>query len=560
MAGGPAQPTNDVLGAKRRALPQVNSKASRMIVDLNDHENGHVFRSDLVIIGAGAAGITIAREFFETGTSVLLLEGGGEKWEPETHELYKSEIVGIAHKGIHTGRARIFGGTTTLWAGQTLPLDELDFQERPWVSDSGWPLMRADLEPYYRRAEGALQVKPIDYQAVDWPFKSVRLPAYDPARLRRLVSQFSPKPDFAAAYRANLKASRNITVVLHANAVRLSANGDASRVEGVEVRSLSGQACWAKGRYYVVACGGIETARLLLVSDDVQQNGLGNAHDLVGRYFQDHVQGLAARTRLRDGTQTIATFQPFGWRGIMYHAKFALSERLQKECRTLNVTLGVTPSEGPSPDSPVEAAKRLLRGTLRGNFAKPVRQDLQRALRGPGQIVAAAGRRFFLQKPAFQMTGDTFATIQCECEPTAMSRVSLSYQRDALGVRRTKLDWRLTPLVRHTVIVGIETLAQELKRLRIGDVDLDSFEMRRMAHGWEGCLFDANHHIGTTRMSATPGTGVVDRDCRLHSVENLFISSSSVFPTGGHSNPTLTILALGVKLADHLKGLLAHAR
>jgi choline dehydrogenase-like flavoprotein len=530
-----------------------------MIVDLNDHEDGHVFRSDLVIIGAGAAGITIAREFFKTGTSVLLLESGGEKCESETQDLYTSEITGIAHKGIHSGRARIFGGTTTLWAGQTLPLDEIDFQERPWVSDSGWPLKRADLEPYYRRAEGALQVNPIDYQARDWPFKKIRLPQYDCAKLRPLVSQFSPRADFAAAYRAKFKTSRNTTVVLHANAVRLAANPGASRVEGVEVQSLSGKKFWVRGRHYVVACGGIETARLLLVSDDVQQNGLGNAHCLVGRYFQDHVQCLAARVQLRDRAGTLAVFQPFGWRGNIYNAKFALSERLQEECRTLNITLGVTPAEGPDLNSPVEAAKRLARGAVRGSFMAPPLPDLQRAMRGPFEILAAASRRLILQKPAFRMTGETYVTFQSECEPTALSRVTLSNQRDSLGVRRTKLDWRLTPLVRHTAIVGVETLAQELRRLNIGDVDLESFELKRREGGWRECLFDTNHHIGTTRMSIAADKGVVNRDCRVHSVENLFISSSSVFPTGGHSNPTFTILALGIRLADHLKGLLAQA-
>jgi choline dehydrogenase-like flavoprotein len=528
-----------------------------MIVDLNDHEDGHIFRSDLVIIGAGAAGITIAREFFQGGMTVLLLESGGVKCEPETQDLYTSEVAGLAHKGIHSGRARIFGGTTTLWAGQTLPLDEIDFQERPWVPDSGWPLKRHELGPYYHRAEGTLQVKPIDYQARDWPFKKIRLPQYDSAKLRPLVSQFSPHADFAAAYRANFKTSRNTTVVLHANAVRLSANTDASQVEGVEVQSLSGKKFWARGRYYIVACGGIETARLLLVSDDVQQNGLGNARGLVGRYFQDHVQCLAARVQLRDRARSLALFQPFGWRGNIYNAKFALSERLQKECRTLNITFGVTPAEGPSPDSPVEAAKRLARGAVRGSFITPPLPDLRSAMRDPLEILAAVSRRVILQKPAFQLAGDTYVTFQCECEPTALSRVTLSSLRDSLGVRRTKLDWRLTPLVRHTAIVGVETFAEELRRLNIGDVDLDSFELKRRESGWRECLFDANHHIGTTRMSIAADNGVVNRDCRVHSLENLFISSSSVFPTGGHSNPTFTILALGIRLADHLKGLLA---
>src|SRR5271170_1318609 len=127
-----------------------------MIVDFDEHNDGHTFESDLCIIGCGAAGITIGREFFNTAVSVVILEAGGHKSEPDTQAIYASEIAGLPHKGIHTGRARIFGGTTTLWAGQTLPLDPSDFCHRPWLSESGWPLKRPELEPYYRRAEKVL--------------------------------------------------------------------------------------------------------------------------------------------------------------------------------------------------------------------------------------------------------------------------------------------------------------------------------------------------------------------------------------------------------------------
>src|SRR5216683_2943396 len=173
-----------------------------MIVDFDDHENGHRFESDVCIIGGGAAAITIAREFFNTNISVVMLEGGGANVEADSQELYRSEVVGVPHKGIHSGRARVLGGTTTLWAGQTLPLDEIDFAKRPWISHSGWPIDLAELEPYYRRAEAVLNLSPLDYSAREWPFPNRRPPAYDPALMRPLIAQFSPAPDFAAAYRA----------------------------------------------------------------------------------------------------------------------------------------------------------------------------------------------------------------------------------------------------------------------------------------------------------------------------------------------------------------------
>jgi len=523
-----------------------------MIVDFLEHNDGHKFQSDVCIVGSGAAGITIAKEFRNTNVSVVVLEAGGYTWEQGTQDIYTSEVVGLRHKGIHSGRARILGGTTTLWAGQTLPLDRIDFRQRSWVADSGWPLARDDLEPYYRRAERTLHLSPIDYDVGRWPFPNPPLPSYDSTKLRCLISQFSPKADFAAAYCKELAATKNITIVLHANVVKLRANVEASALLGVEFRSLLGKTGRATARAYVVCCGGIETARLLLASDDVEKYGLGNKYDIVGRYFQDHLQALLARVRLYNAESGLALFQPFYWRGIAYSPKSALSEKIQQERKTLNATVGVTGGEFVDESSGVEAAKRVIRGVLRRKFIIPAGSDLRRMLGAPNEVLSAAFRRFIKHKPAFRMTGDTYVAVQCECEPNPSSQVALSAELDQLGMPRARLDWRLTPMVRHTATIAVETFAQEMKRLEIGEVELDSFELPRR-HDWDQLFWDTNHHIGTCRMSEDPHKGVVNRDCRLHTVKNLFINSSAVFPTSGHSNPTFTIIALGIRLADHLK-------
>lgn len=530
-----------------------------MIVDFDDFPDGYSFDADICVVGCGAAGITIAREFLDTKFKVVILESGGEEWEDATQDLYASEVTGLPHKGIHAGRARIFGGTTTLWAGQTLPLDEIDFRKRPWTRDSGWPIDRSELEPFYRRAERVLNLNPIDYTASEWPYDWPPPPVYDRSKLRPLVSQFSPRPDFAAAYRKELKAAERIIVVLHANVVRLGVNAQRSALDEAEFRTLAGKCGRVTARFYVLCCGGIETARLLLASDDVETDGLGNRCDLVGRYFQDHVQAQLAPVILHRPL-ALSLYETFYWRGIAYNPKAALSEKLQEGRRTLNATAGVVSSELPNEDSPVEAAKRVVRRVLGRGPRQALGPDLRRVLSYPLEVASAGLRRLRLHGPAYAMSGEPCLAFQCECEPNPLSRVVLSSERDSLGMRRSRLDWRLTPLVLHTAKVVLETMADELERLGLGTVDVESSELLRGETDWERRMWDNNHHIGTCRMSSDPQKGVVDSQCRMHTVENLFIAGSAVFPTSGHSNPTFTILALAIRLADHFKVLLGRAR
>jgi choline dehydrogenase-like flavoprotein len=260
-----------------------------MIRDFAEFDDGAAVAADICIVGGGAAGITLAREFIGTRFSVLILEGGGLDTEVESQKLYDSEVVGLPHTGVHDGRARVFGGTTTLWGGQALRLDAFDLQGRSWVPYSGWPISREELEPFYDRADRVLQLGPrISYGDLCAAF-GLQAPGFDPASLYIECSQWSPKPNFGTTYRQKLKRAFNISVLLHANVTSIVTNDSAAVVEKIEFRTLTGKQGRAKARVYVICCGGIETARLLLASDHVEPHGLGNKHDLVGRFFQEHI-------------------------------------------------------------------------------------------------------------------------------------------------------------------------------------------------------------------------------------------------------------------------------
>lgn len=522
-----------------------------MIIDFLRCPDGHTFEADLCVVGSGAVGITIAREFVDSRISVIVLESGGYKWETPTQGLYESEVVGLPHNGVHSGRARMFGGTTTLWPGQTLPMDELDFEKRPWVAESGWPLRRSDLEPFYRRAEGILHLAPIDYAARQW--EASRFPAFDSSLLCARMSQFSPRPNFGATYRRQLNAARNVQVVLHANAAKLTVDADANAVRSLAIRSLSGKQGQVKAHAYVLCCGGIETPRLLLVSDDVERHGLGNRYDLVGRYFQDHVLSRPARMILNRPERGLPFLRPFFRNGVTYSPRVVLSPVVQRQRETLHVCMGFPPRHMASEESPVEAARRVYRRFFKAYRAKGLCRDLRLMLAGPRQVAAATKRRFVKGEPAAKRHSDVCVELQGECEPNWSSQITLSRSTDSIGVRRVRVDWRLTPLVKHTAVVAVETVDAEFRRLGLGHVDRASLDLARPDTPWSSGFSDMYHHIGTCRMSSDPSKGVVNPDCRMHSVENLFVGGSAVFPIGGYANPTFTIIALAVRLADHLK-------
>jgi choline dehydrogenase-like flavoprotein len=519
-----------------------------MVVDISSLERGATIQSDICVIGSGAAGITIAREFLGTSQQVIVLEAGGNLMEAPSQDPYRSAVVGLGHTGVNVGRARVLGGTTTLWAGQALPLFDIDFAHRDWVPYSGWPIDRKVLDPFYRRAEDVMQIPHSTNDGSTWPTSAkINL---DPAAFSMFYSQFTSTPNFSQKYRADIAAAGNIRLITHANVTSLEPNAEASRLQEVRVRSIEGHSIVVQSRYFIVCCGGIESARLLLLSDSVEKQGIGNAHDVVGRYFQDH-PGVAFPVKPMDGKRFSAAYDSGRRDGLRYAIKVVTSEAFQRAERTLH--MGSEIYYPITDDDPITAAKDLLNILRRPALLGNLPSALGKVARRPHKVVGAAYRHFVQGIPPSVGGSNPHVGLGGEQQPNPQSRVTLGQETDVLGLRRTALDWRLTAEDTDSISKFAKRLAAEWSRLGVAKMDTENIELKGRESGKHGGYVDASHHMGTTRMGTDLKTSVVDARCRVHGYENLYIGSSSVFPTGGFSNPTLTVIALCLRIADELK-------
>src|SRR3989304_2481805 len=250
-----------------------------MILDFNNLADGTELTADICIIGAGVAGLTLAHEFLRTSLKVLVIEGGGEQLEPESQELYQATMAGIPHRGTSEGRFRVLGGTSTKWGSQLLPLTASDFTIRPHVHGSGWPFDLATLQPYYERAAQVLEVNTLSYDQALCAELGLRPVALVPASFEMRFAKWAKfgKRNLAGTVGRRWARSQNVDIVFHANAVELVMDPDSGRLDHVAIRSLAGRRGLVRAQTYVVACGTLETARLLLASNSVVKEGVGNA-------------------------------------------------------------------------------------------------------------------------------------------------------------------------------------------------------------------------------------------------------------------------------------------
>lgn len=525
-----------------------------MIEDLRKLADGAVLEADVCIVGAGAAGITLAMEFANTSTRVLLLEGGGETFEPESQSLYDAENVGIARRPMVRSRLKMFGGTTNHWGGRCSPLDAIDFEARSWVPGSGWPITRADLDPFYARAIPVCDLEPPPASEIELRRRlDIADPMLDPQKLRLHYWMLSPPTRFGAKYREALRNSKNITVVLHANVSNLQTNATGTHLEYIEARTLEGKKAQVRARRFAVCCGGIENARLLLMSSTVHPGGVGNSNDLVGRYFQEHMRSWQYGIPTRTPYSLKKVYNIYAHEGHGYLVGVSATDEIQRREELLNCA-GMTFFDN-GDFSASDAAMRLMRASLGQQPAEHLADDTWSVLSDLDQIIMSVRAKYLLSGTRWSAQEATTLVVETEQSPNPDSRISLSQQRDALGLPRSKVDWRLTDIDRRSSAGMIKLIAAQWgennqARIRLPDWLSDGRE------DWAANFKDVGHHIGTTRMSASPDQGVVDRNCRVHEVDNLYMGGASVFTTSGHVNPTFTIVALALRLADHLKSVL----
>lgn len=549
-----------------------------MIIDYLSGSHPEDVEADLCVVGGGAAGIAIAHAFIGTPFTVCLLESGGLAGEQRSQALCEGSYETRLPLDPGTSRMRVLGGSCNLWGGGCIPLGKQDMARRDWVPHSGWPIDYAELEPYYARARAFCKLDPLDF--TDGTFRAPTPRAPLPFDADTLVNQlFARSPVlFGDAYRDALAQAANVKVLLHANLLELEAMPNGAYVREARIGSLGGQRGRVRARHYVLAGGGIENARLLLLSGSVMPHGLGNAHDVVGRYFMDHPSGkLGTLTTDAPHRVTRPYERRHGRNAPTSFPEIALSPHFQRRHRVLNGRVHPFGVEGPLPRG--IRALRELRSALR--HAVPdenalLEARLSEALRnapaaqaiavpqnlglttlrlglGIGDIARAFAHKL-ADRPA--VTSSHIELVgYFEQAPNPDSRITLGREIDALGQRKVHVDWRLTPLDHYTYRTAAAAFGTGIARAGqarfvpepwLADGDTASTPVHGTAH-----------HMGTTRMSEDPRTGVVDRDCKVHGVDNLHVAGSSVFPTAGWAFPTFTIVALSLRLADHLRGLLA---
>ncbi len=524
-----------------------------MLTDARSVPTGTVIDTDICIVGGGAAGITLARQFIGSGHKVVLLESGGDTPEDDTQDLYAGSDIGHPYPMFDASRLRYFGGTTNHWGRPWCDLPSpLDFEERHGVPFSGWPFALVDLEPWYRRAQPIFGLGPFGYALADWGIAQADIPApfQGPHFMCRVLQQGQPLR-FGRAYGPELASAPNVTVYLHANALRFDGGENGGPVRQVQVGVIPDGRFTVRARIFVLACGGIENARLLLLSRQDDGTILGNAHDLVGRFFMLHLEYSEGEIVLDDPHADLS-FQT-GENGALFRRsgkrrRFVSYISLSDDTRRAH-DLPAIRLRFQYPRLPeIDVLRRLV---FRAERQGRVTRDLATALASAPGLAAYVARRIIhgRNKPPVPLAA---VPLHCTAEqmPNPDSRIGLGDDRDRFGLRRVAVDWRLMAEDRHGIAAGRRLLADELAsggfgRLRVTSPDRDD--------GWPADLRGDQHHMGTTRMHRDPARGVVDENCRLHDTDNLYVAGCSLFPTGGTFNVTLTIVALALRLADHLK-------
>jgi choline dehydrogenase-like flavoprotein len=545
-----------------------------VILDANEIPHGTRLVADVCIVGAGPAGISLALSLAGQGLDIVLLESGRAGLHAATQLLYDGEVADDRlHSPPDKYRQRRLGGSTAIWGGRCMPLDAIDFERRDWIDGSGWPISFEDLLPFYPEANRLAEAGRFAYEAVD-AFGPDAPPMFrgfesDVVRTGGL-ERFSCPTNFGARYARRLEVASDIRVLLGANCTALRVSPETRRVGEVEIATLEGRRFIIDARTTVLAAGGLETARLLLAND------LGNENDVVGRYYMCHIAGNVGSLVIDGPTSNVHHGYEVSPEGIYCRRRISVAESEQRRHGLANAVarLHFPRITDPRHRNGVlsslylarkfisyEYGKRLNDGTAPtlGLHARHVWNVVSDPLDTAGFLAHWIAKRTLADRKfpsvILRNRSNRFSLeMHGEQAPRATSRVMLTDKRDALGLPRLRVDWRYGREDIESARRTLDVIAQEVERSGIGRLtyERDTLEEDLMRFGAYG-----GHHIGTARMGTDPRTSVVDANCRVHSVDNLFVAGSAVFPTSSQANPTLTLIAMSLRLGKHLSQRLA---
>ncbi len=553
-----------------------------MISDLNSSKNTTLPEYDLVIVGSGPSGMTVANELRDSGIRICVLESGGLKPTKHGDGLRKVESEGIRIK--EYSRERVLGGASTTWSALSSPLDEAEMKPRPSVGTGGvegWPISRDELLPFYEAASKRYRFPPLSLFLSGGlnPVKKkgdLQL-SWNEVTEKVFMSAQEPQ-NFGSEYKHIFESKQApLDLYLDATLIRIQCDKSGQRADSGIIRTSAGRTFEVKARVYILATGGIENARILLNSNDLCEQGLGNGHGCVGRYFMNHPKNYYGIIRLNQPIKELPYYFGCMYQGYAGYAGLKLDQKVQKEKGVLNSYLRFEPLFPWSDNRGVEALVFLAKQCrfLMSRWKKSKQGKLvslrdysetgdDTELQNERKTVYAWVMLFitvFINFPQvlrylyFRLVARSAPRIKTirlrnfmEMEPRPENRVMLGGENDVYGRPLPVVRHECTELDKRSMIALHDVLKDELSQNSFGHMVSNLREEK----SWPIDL-DASHHMGTTRMGIDPRESVVNRDCRLHDVDNVYMAGGSVFPTSGCANPTYTMVALSIRLARHLE-------
>ncbi len=538
-----------------------------------------MLHADLCIVGAGPAGLAIADALLDSGLEIVLLEAGGLEFDPAAQAGLQGEVApGSAHPPPQMYRRRVLGGASAIWGGRCVPLDPIDLERRPWVPQSGWPIGWEELARWYPAAMEFCEAGACAFGAEEafGPGAPQTIAGFrDPDLLAETLERFSRPTDFGRVLRARLAAAGRLRLLHGAEALRLAAPD--GPVEAVECASLPGRTFSVQARHVVLATGGLEVPRLLMLSGPGRRGGLGNEGGTLGRYYTCHAEATLGLLQLTPADRALALDFETTPDGVYARRKFLVAPVAQARERLLNTTfrLHYPLIADPGHGTGILSAMYLVKDGILPEYRRKLatielagRDRLRRGLRfwlaHAGNVARDApallgfGHRWLRQRiladrklpyvVVRSRDGRYPLDVNAEQVPDAGNCVTLGGSRDAHGRPCLRVQWRLTEQDVDSLVRSLEVARDAFARSGCAALSLDDLRAAAAAATPVG-----GHHIGTARMAATAQDGVVDADCTVHGVPNLSVAGAAVFPTCGHANPTLTAVALALRLAERLR-------
>lgn len=508
-------------------------------IDFNSSFDTDISTYDYTIIGAGAAGIFLSLLLAKQDKKVLLIETGHFSEDEQRQDL---NIIFQTSKKLTAsvwGRKRAIGGTTIRWGGQSLPFDEHVFTHKDWIKESGWPITYDELKDHYNTANQFMKIDTLNYREDIFKlFKTEKLFPGDEV-FDQHFSKFASEPNFRKLYAKEL--DKYVTILYNAVVTNINTN-TTNVVTQIRLTNFNNQQRLINVQKLIIACGTIESVRLLLNSNELGSKGRVDGSGWLGKAFMEHPCITVGSLSTKANYKLQSIFNTKIHKGKKFSVRFSLNETVQQEQKLVNASLGLMFYYKHESLDPYVEVKKITKEKKIQGLSKIIKNF-------PAYIKTFYA--YTIGKFIYKHKASGRAVLMLEQEPLLNSTITLSEEKDKLGMSKVILNWRISRVTWETAVYISSYFKKEFDNTSLGTLLLEK-NLTAENENWEDYLSDVNHHMGGARMSNDSSTGVVDKNLKVWGLENLFVCSCAVFPTCSHSNPTLTLLALTSRLANHL--------